>query len=571
MNKIFTAFFSFLLKLCFSQDITNIKNALSVSNFCFSPNGKPLAVKGISVIPIIIIFSGILISFDLNAQSNEKEEAQRYQQEAARRKAESDAKAEAETKAKKEAKAKAQQAPQKSSQGQQGRQGFGNPFKRLNAEASVARPVRTLDEDIKETLDWMIQEFGGDVSPFSDPLANVEKFSENGKFGFRTFDQKKVMIPAELDLVWEEIFEHCYIVHKGGLAGTINVNGEISIPLVYASLTPFFPERPAKFDDKKYHSNNYVNDLLIEKTLSRYIAKSKKNGQFGIIDAYNRLVVPFEYDTIFVHSNFFRKNFLNEKVLNLVKNGKTVIYDCHFRSLIPESEKIEELVQYYDFAGEDYLFRVKKDGLTGIYFQGKMIIAPLYRYITPFSVKPIESTTSQIQFIVTRPDSMSGIVDIHHQLIIPFNQTTLTLVYCQPNLKPFLEPGYYHYSCYSKQNKWQLIHFDGHLIAEFPDLIPEYFIPSPTGEDFFYGESIPGVAPDNFFYYILSPKGDILHRLKKDYAIFQQPGKNPVAIKAVTDLEKKYEKQHIVCYIFDRELQKMEYVLLSDGQLITTQ
>ncbi|MBK8555459.1 MAG: hypothetical protein IPL65_06650 [Lewinellaceae bacterium] len=85
----------------------------------------------------------------MNAQSNEKEEAQRYQQEAARRKAESDAKAEARTKAK----AKAQQAPQKSSQGQQGRQGFADPFKRLNAEASVARPVRTFDEDIKETLD----------------------------------------------------------------------------------------------------------------------------------------------------------------------------------------------------------------------------------------------------------------------------------------------------------------------------------------------------------------------------------------------------------------------------------
>lgn len=507
-------------------------------------------------VPGILFLTTLLTAIEVKAQNPESEAAaRRHQEELARQKMESEAR----------------RNPKTSRPGKAvGRHVFNGPFQKSNAEATVVRPVYSFDEAVIETLDWMIQEFGSAISPFSDSLPNVEMFSENGKFGFRTFDQKKVKIPAELDLVWAKMFEHSYVVHKDGLAGTVNVNGDIAIPLVYATLTPFFAERPDKFSNRYYHFNKNINSLLIDKTLCRYIAQSKNNGRFGVIDAYNRLVVPFEYDTIFVHSGFNRKDFLNEKVLNLVKDGITIVYDCHFKPLIPASEQIEELVTYNDLTGANYLFEVKKGGLVGVYYQGAMIIPPLYQRITPLSLQPKGAQTSQIQFFVRRPDSLWGLVDFQHRVILPFNHQALSGIGCLPGLRPLTAPGYYHYSAYSKQ-KWQLIHVDGHLLAEFSDIIPKYFIPGPIGEDYFYAEPIGSAAPEQFFYCILSPKGEILHRFKKDYAIFQLPGKDPAVIASVAELEKKYGKQRIVCYFFDRELQRIEQVLLSDGQLMATQ
>lgn len=135
-------------------------------------------------------------------------------------------------------------------------------------------------------------------SDFSEGLASVEV---NGKWGIIDKNGKYIMQPRV----------KCDIVHsfKHGIAITENCIDVEEITYGFIS-------------DDGYVSKNIYTDLHVDDT--GYII-AEKNGQYGYIDSYENIILPFEYDAIDIASNGLIPVMKKEKygVVNI--DGEVVI------------------------------------------------------------------------------------------------------------------------------------------------------------------------------------------------------------------------------------------------------
>lgn len=148
-------------------------------------------------------------------------------------------------------------------------------------------------------------------------------------------------------------------VDKGDYEGWCDLNGRETIPCLYDTVYgPFF-------------------DPISNELVGYHVTKG--DGQDGVLDKYGKRLIPLKYDSIWMETSTYSKDFIGFRVS---KNGKEGIYDKYGKETIPcVYESIIEIDLNKDFHGWSVTSADKKSLFDK---NGKMIIPwRQYDWIAP--------------------------------------------------------------------------------------------------------------------------------------------------------------------------------------------
>ena len=157
-------------------------------------------------------------------------------------------------------------------------------------------------------------------------------FESNGKFGYMDINQK-VVIPATLDLklsssqTMPSFTNGFAIVTSNGKSGLIDKTGKLVIPYEYSSLWLY---------------SNQKNIVKAGKEVDSKLV-------YGVLNTQNKVIIPLEYSSLTVDSNLFM----------VAKNGKYGVVDINGKVLVP--------TEFYNITtySKNRVAKAEKDGKYG--------------------------------------------------------------------------------------------------------------------------------------------------------------------------------------------------------------
>jgi hypothetical protein len=131
-------------------------------------------------------------------------------------------------------------------------------------------------------------------------------------------------------------------------------------------------------------------------------------GRYGYINADNEIVIPFEYDDIFVYD-------YTEKIFFRVeKDGKFGIIDVTGKLILPVEYETIGASYYIDSNDDKIFFTAKKDNKFGFFnSDGIMILPSIYDNMSPHF-------TDETDFLEVHKDKKWGVIGSDGEIIIPF-------------------------------------------------------------------------------------------------------------------------------------------------------
>jgi len=171
--------------------------------------------------------------------------------------------------------------------------------------------------------------------------------------------QGKVIIPMEYQLITDSYHdEKNFIVAKNGKVGTINWQNEIQIPIEYDGLSSWVEYGPSEHYALKAGKIGLIKtngEILIPCAYDwlHYYTDSglilvERNGQKGIIDRNQKILLPIIFDEIIVDDNYL--NFIDKKDERLLglKNGSWSYFDLQ-GNVLREKVPLKEIQAEYDW------------------------------------------------------------------------------------------------------------------------------------------------------------------------------------------------------------------------------
>jgi len=180
-------------------------------------------------------------------------------------------------------------------------------------------------------------------SIFHPHLMDYLYAKKEGKFGVIDFEGN-VIIPFEYELitrVWYDDYEEYrdnFIVQKNKKLGTINMNNEINIPLIYDGICSWIEYSPdehyVKLDNKygMVKPNGEIMIPCIYDFIYYYTSNTiliEKDNKFGVLNRENKVIVPCEYEIVIVDIGYWEYNENQKDKLVLKKNGVWYYFDLN--------------------------------------------------------------------------------------------------------------------------------------------------------------------------------------------------------------------------------------------------
>ena len=249
--------------------------------------------------------------------------------------------------------------------------------------ASTNRPDKNLQKHFEEAY----QTYNADRNvrvgkgiKLHPPLPTIYKEGEMS--GIKL--ESDILTPVEFEKI-NHFEAQRWVAKKDGKFGAFNFGGEVAIPFVYANLFYF---KEGKISDYQVrHHNPKEKKEVLSLVISRYVAQDAATQKYGIIDGFNRLILPFEYDKIEINHGY--------KHLTVEKNGKVGILDFKVNSIVP--------IEYEQVKKSNRIFwSVTQNGKTGLLQDGKIIVPLEYKFINPHILPCQKDKTVPTFFIASK-------------------------------------------------------------------------------------------------------------------------------------------------------------------------
>ena len=402
--------------------------------------------------------------------------------------------------------------------------------------ASTKRPIKNLKNHFEEAY----QAFNADRNvrvgkgiKLHPPLPIIYK--EDELSGLKL--ENDVLTPAKFEKI--NYFEaQRWVAKKDGKFGALNFGGEVAIPFVYSNL--FLFKEGQISDYQVNHHNAKEKKEVLSLVISRYVAQDAKTQKFGIIDGFNRLVLPFEYDKIEVNHGY--------KHLTVEKNGEVGVLDFKLNSIVPmEYEQVKKSNRIF--------WAVTKNGKTGLLKDGKIIMRLEYKYVNPYILPCQKDQTTSTFFIASKGDNAIGLLNQKGLPVLSFEYLNI-----RPMLpiRGFTKPGddCSYLFAVLKNEEWKVFDKEGKELVSSGKHMMREFLPLKNGKTIFF-EFLPDPQ------ILIGPNGKILE-FKKHMVIstgyeFRDHKKN---------LEQKHQGKKLLAMIFDKPNAKYTHYILDDGSIL---
>lgn len=212
---------------------------------------------------------------------------------------------------------------------------------------------------------------------------------QNGKTGLLNTRTIELLIPFEYDAIEKITDAVPYVIAKQqGNFGVLNAQGKVVIPFDYQQLEFY-----------NLSSKDHFEEALSE---NDFVFMAKKNGLVGFIDIHHKQVLPIQYGKLL----YYEKG----QPFPASKEGKWGIINLKGEIKVP--------FQYDDIESISNAYIVKKEGLKGIISKdGKVLLPNWYTAIERFKNSTSKSTP---YYIVTDNGAKKGVWDPKTQkLCIP--------------------------------------------------------------------------------------------------------------------------------------------------------
>lgn len=402
--------------------------------------------------------------------------------------------------------------------------------------ASTKRPNKNLPDLFEEAYQAFNADRNVRVGKVIKPHPSLPKVYQKGdKFGLTLKNDKITSADFEQIIQFED---QRWIAKKGGKYGALNFGGEVVIPFVYASLIRF---KEGNISDYQVsHHNQKEKKEVLSLVVSRYIAQDAATQKFGIIDGFNRLVLPFEYDLIEVNYGY--------KHLTLQKDGKMGVLDLKLKTLVPmEYEQVRKANQSF--------WTVTKNGKTGLLKDGEIVLAPEYKYINP-SILPCQKDKTNPSFsIASKGDNAIGLLAQDNSVLLPFEYQNIRPMF---PIRGFVKPGddCNYLFAVMKNEEWKVVGSKGKELMSTGQKMMREFLPLKNDKviyfDFGPSEKTM-IGPDGknwtFNNHMIISTGFEFRDHKKI-------------------LEEKHPGKELLAMIFERSNRKYTHYILDDGTII---
>lgn len=411
------------------------------------------------------------------------------------------------------------------------------PIEKNNTKiASTKRPDKSLQEYFNEAY----QVFNADRNvrvgkgiKLHPPLPTIYKEGELS--GLKL--ENDVLTPAEFEKI--NYFEaQRWVAKKDGKSGALNFGGEIAIPFVYANLSLFKEGKISDYHAR--HHNAKEKKEVLSLVISRYVAQDAATQKFGIIDGFNRLVLPFEYDKIEINHGY--------KHLTVEKDGKVGILNFKIKTIVPmEYEQVKKSNRIF--------WAVTQNGKTGLLQDGKIIMPLEYKYINPHILPCQKDKTTPTFFIASKGDNSIGLLDQKSLPVLSFEYQNI-----RPMLpiRGFTKPGddCSYLFAVLKNEEWKVFDKEGKELVSSGKHMMREFLPLKNGKTIFFE-----FATDQQI--LIDSNGKTLefkkHMLISTGYEFRDHKKN---------LEQKHQGKKLLAMIFDQTNRKYTHYILDDGSIL---
>lgn len=402
--------------------------------------------------------------------------------------------------------------------------------------ASTNRP----DKKLKDHFEEAYQAFNSDRNvrvgkgiKLHPPLPIVYKEGELSGLKLKN----DILTPPEFEQI--KYFEaQRWVAKKEGKYGALNFGGEVAIPFVYSSLLHFKEGRISDYE-VRHHNRNEKKEVL-SLVVSRYVAQNPATQKIGIIDGFNRLVLPFEYDKIEINYGY--------KHLTVEKNGKEGILDFKMNPIVPmEYEQVKKSNRIF--------WAVTQNGKTGLLQDGKIIMPLEYKNINPYILPCQKDQNIPTFFIASKGENSIGLLGQNGLPILPFEYLNI-----RPMLpiRGFSNPGddCTYLFAVLKNEEWKVFDKEGkELISSGKHMMRE-FLPLKNGKTIYFE-----FATDQKI--LIDPNGKTWkfekHMLISTGYEFKDHKKN---------LEQKHQGKKLLAMIFDKPNRKYTHYILDDGSIL---
>jgi hypothetical protein len=276
------------------------------------------------------------------------------------------------------------------------------------------------------------------------------------------------------------------IAKKDEKVGMYDFFGSVQIPFVYEYLSYFRSGQPDDFKNI-YYSNSNEKTVILRYALAQFIAKSAKNKKFGVVDIFNRLVVPFEYDTIVAND----MGSPTSKFIELYKDGRVSLTTLEHKTLIPFELGFEAIEIMHNF-----YFRVAKNGNVGIFKRGGQLVIPIqYNYLYTMHRQFIEPEGNPKYIVAVSHEKLEGgeghkvgLINLQQDTILPLEFTAVEgILVDNYQLKNEDNEKLQFFSARNLQQEYALFDETGRQVSPFRNIRIRSIIPYGSKPLFFVG------------------------------------------------------------------------------------
>jgi len=236
------------------------------------------------------------------------------------------------------------------------------------------------------------------------------------KFGYIDAEGKEI-IPFEYDRMWNCIgAENLFVrVRKEENYGIIRTDGKIilqpnydSIDLIVVNQQFFICEMNKKFGIVDAENKIIVpfeyNEISADESETKLFFTLKKENKYGVVDSSGQLFLPFEYDSINIEHNYLivekRKKHsildFNRKLIQSFKCKYCTNYsDNETNKILLEIEYEDGTFNIVRSDGKYKLSKVKKDNFWGVVDENQKIVVP-FKYK---EIKVLDQDSENLFFI----------------------------------------------------------------------------------------------------------------------------------------------------------------------------
>jgi hypothetical protein len=295
-----------------------------------------------------------------------------------------------------------------------------------------------------------------------------------------------VLLPPLHDYIYKIDNIGTRIAKKDEKVGMYDFFGGVQIPFVYEYLSYFRSGQPDDFKNIDY-SNSNEKTFILRYALAQFIAKSAKNKKFGVVDIFNRLVVPFEYDTIVAND----MGSPTSKFIELYQEGRVSLTTLDHKTLIPFElgfEAIEIMHNLY--------FRVAKNGNVGIFKRGGQLVIPIqYNYLYTMHRQFIEPEGNPKYIVAVSHEKLEGgeghkvgLINLQQDTILPLEFTAVEgILVDNYQLKNKDNEKLQFFSARNLQQAYALFDETGRQVSPFRNIRIRSIIPYGSKPLFFVG------------------------------------------------------------------------------------